>query len=509
MRMTTKRLDGACVAAAFITFITLTLYPTAARAQQWTTSTNSTSNISTAGSVNNVGVGTMSPAYGLDVEGQSTTSNNFAQGYFKNTSTAYPYGGVAVDGQSQSHVRFMLGGALKWQWRAGGAAGTDDLRAFSWTLGRDVLTMTYGGNVGIGTTSPANALHVNNDFGPGMMRVSGVSLGLINIADTAAPADRKIYQLRSESGLFRLSLINDGLTGFVVPNVLVANSTGNVGIGTASPGGQLSVSGTSAAGGSVEAHILNSTSTGYQSLRFGTDSVAQSSLYLNAFNASWTTSGANVADGGSMFGAGSGGLSVGAGNDSGVLRLYTGGTGSANERVRIDAAGNVGIGTQNPSAKLDVQGGVSVNGDITATGNIAAKYQDVAEWVPSTQKLRAGTVVVLDTDQTNHVVASTKSYDTGVAGVISDSPGVILGVSGEGKLKVATTGRVRVKVDATHSPIHVGDLLVTSDTEGVAMKSVEVDLGGVKIHRPGTIIGKALEPLASGTGEILVLLSLQ
>ena len=35
------------------------------------------------------------------------------------------------------------------------------------------------------------------------------------------------------------------------------------------------------------------------------------------------------------------------------------------------------------------------------------------------------------------------------------------------------------------------------------------DLGGTQIHRPGTIIGKALEPLDKGTGEILVLLSLQ
>jgi hypothetical protein len=29
------------------------------------------------------------------------------------------------------------------------------------------------------------------------------------------------------------------------------------------------------------------------------------------------------------------------------------------------------------------------------------------------------------------------------------------------------------------------------------------------MHRPGTIIGKALEPLDNGVGEILVLLSLQ
>ncbi len=76
-------------------------------------------------------------------------------------------------------------------------------------------------------------------------------------------------------------------------------------------------------------------------------------------------------------------------------------------------------------------------------------------------------------------------------------------------MKVATTGRVKVKVEASHGPIHVGDLLVTSDKDGVAMKSEPLDLGGVSIHRPGTIIGKALDPLSAGEGEILVLLNLQ
>jgi hypothetical protein len=173
------------------------------------------------------------------------------------------------------------------------------------------------------------------------------------------------------------------------------------------------------------------------------------------------------------------------------------------EGEAIKPGDHVGIGTTNPTKALDVQG------DINVSGNINATYQDVAEWVPSIQKLRAGTVVVLDTARTNHVVASNKSYDTGVAGVVSDTPGVILGQAGDDKLKVATTGRVKVKVDATHAPIKVGDLLVTSDVEGVAMKSIPVDLGGTQIHRPGTIIGKALEPLEKGTGEILVLLSLQ
>ena len=43
----------------------------------------------------------------------------------------------------------------------------------------------------------------------------------------------------------------------------------------------------------------------------------------------------------------------------------------------------------------------------------------------------------------------------------------------------------------------------------VAMRSEPVNLGGVQIHRPGTLIGKALEPLEKGSGTILVLLSLQ
>lgn len=38
---------------------------------------------------------------------------------------------------------------------------------------------------------------------------------------------------------------------------------------------------------------------------------------------------------------------------------------------------------------------------------------------------------------------------------------------------------------------------------GGAMRSVPLDLGGAQIQRPGTLTGKALEPLASG------LLSLQ
>jgi hypothetical protein len=169
----------------------------------------------------------------------------------------------------------------------------------------------------------------------------------------------------------------------------------------------------------------------------------------------------------------------------------------------ITGAGNVGVGTANPQKKLDVQG------DINVSGNINAKYQDIAEWVPASADLPPGTVVVLDPRSPNTVHASAREYDETVAGVISPKPGLILGEDGDGKELVATTGRVRVRVDASRRPIRIGDLLVTSGKAGLAMRSEPMDINGRKFHQPGTILGKALEPLANGEGEILVLLSLQ
>src|SRR5205814_7227617 len=123
--------------------------------------------------------------------------------------------------------------------------------------------------------------------------------------------------------------------------------------------------------------------------------------------------------------------------------------------------------------------------------------------------MSSGTVVVLNPEHNNEVMRSSAAYDTTVAGVVSAMPGVILGEASLSKEKIATTGRVKVRVDASRAAIRIGDLLVTSDKPGMAMKSEPVDIAGIKMHRPGTLIGKALEPLKSGEGEILVLLSLQ
>ena len=120
---------------------------------------------------------------------------------------------------------------------------------------------------------------------------------------------------------------------------------------------------------------------------------------------------------------------------------YPGGTESV--RLVIKYNGNVGIGPgvetlmdQKPDKRL------VVSGDIEVSGNINAKYEDIAEWVPSSTDLAPGTVVVLDPALGNGVTASNFPYDTKVAGVVSDQPGIVLGQSSASKEKISATGTV-------------------------------------------------------------------
>ena len=71
-----------------------------------------------------------------------------------------------------------------------------------------------------------------------------------------------------------------------------------------------------------------------------------------------------------------------------------------------------------------------------------------------------------------------------------------------GELYVVTLGTyAHCKVDASEAPIAVGDLLTTSARPGHARKATEPKLG--------SIIGKALEPLAEGSGYIAVFVNIQ
>ncbi len=258
-------------------------------------------------------------------------------------------------------------------------------------------------------------------------------------------------------------------SGALVDSVIY-ESGGSVGIGTTSPAnkldvaGAIQITGAGASSGANRATIDEATTGWSRFLATGPNTSTRGKITLSQ----------NASDG----------------------SLYQDG-------LTIDSTGNVGVGTSGPTAKLHVAG------DIKVDGNIAAKYQDVAEWVDSVGPLAPGTLVVIDASADNRVKAATESYDSHVAGAVSAAPGLALGEPGIGKVLVAQSGRVRIKADATYGAIHVGDLLVSSPTKGMAMRSMPVDVAGVKMHRPGTLVGKALQPLQKGVGEILVLLTLQ
>ncbi len=135
---------------------------------------------------------------------------------------------------------------------------------------------------------------------------------------------------------------------------------------------------------------------------------------------------------------------------------------------------------------------------------------DVAEYFAVAEDPEPGTVMVIGVD--SKLQSSGKAYDTTVAGIVSTAPGVSLGTNETGNIGeklIAVAGRVPCKVDASYASVKPGDLLTTSDTPGHAMKAQPAVIGEVEIYRPGTTLGKALEPLDSGTGVIEVLVTLQ
>ncbi|HEV7239043.1 MAG TPA: hypothetical protein VGQ36_07345 [Thermoanaerobaculia bacterium] len=404
----------------------------------------------------------------------------------------------------------------------------DSLRVFN-SSDQDLLRVYSDGKVAVGLTSTTERFHIfDNADRNSILVLENPNTGLSALAAYRAKADVAFGSFNAHASTRTITRFNQALGGWMellsvagnglaigtlgdVPMILGTNNAdrvhilgnGDVGVGTAAPTEKLHVFENADTLSFLLVENPNTGTSAAALIRAKSD-VAMANFHAHASTRTVSRFGVTLGGWTEFLSVNGNGFAIGtAGSVPMIL-----GTNSA-DRIHITPAGDVGINKPVPGAKLHVGGNLIVDGDITGARVINAVYQDMAEWVVSDEPLDAATVVIVAPGKTDQVVASTRPYDTRVAGVVSAQPGVLLGVPGESKLKIATTGRVRVRVDATAGPIEAGDILVTSGKPGVAMKSVPIEISGVQIHRPGTVVGKALEALAAGEGEILVLLSLQ
>ncbi|HBI15902.1 MAG TPA: hypothetical protein DDY20_10385 [Desulfobulbaceae bacterium] len=194
---------------------------------------------------------------------------------------------------------------------------------------------------------------------------------------------------------------------------------------------------------------------------------------------------------------------------AGVLGWGTGGPGG----LFLSYSGNIIEGYEDVNLNNDnvlyLRFKVDYNGNVYADGTYSSPAADVAERIDPSERLEPGSVVEIDPDSPGRFRLSRSPFSTLVAGVISTNPAVIMN-NGEiensdrpdDRPLLALTGQVPVRVSAENGPIVPGDMLVSSSAPGHAMRA-----GGDP--PAGTVVGKALGVLDSGTGLIQVLATLQ
>ena len=177
---------------------------------------NSNATAITIDSSENVGIGTSSPATGLEV---ATTNYTFAgtnfdiYGLFGDTS-----GGIRLGADSSNEDSVI------------GTTGTNNLQfvTYNGSAWGSRMTLTNTGNVGIGTTSPLTQLHISGTANNTYIRIDDGS----EFTNIGVDATGSFYNTNTNHRF---------LTASGGTEALRITDTGNVGIGTTSPGTQLTL----------------------------------------------------------------------------------------------------------------------------------------------------------------------------------------------------------------------------------------------------------------------------
>jgi hypothetical protein len=186
--------------------------------------------------------------------------------------------------------------------------------------------------------------------------------------------------------------------------------------------------------------------------------------------------------------------------------------GSDDNAIGVHGDGVVGVYGTGSRLAAKFEGNVEISGIVNMKGinsDIILTNQDCAEDFDTSadHEIEPGSVMVIDNE--GRLKPCSWAYDKRVAGVVSGAgdlrPGIILGRAQvePDRLPIALLGKVYCKVDASESPIKVGDLLTTSPITGHAMKACD------PVSAFGSVIGKALSDFRIGRGLIPILVALQ